>query len=42
MARELFGTDLDQDYHRRRQLDLASNHPLMTRSNSDRAQEPRA
>lgn len=40
--RELFGSALDDDYHRLRQLDIASNHPLLSRSNGEPAQEPRA
>jgi glycosyltransferase involved in cell wall biosynthesis len=39
---DLFGSGADDGYHRARQLDLASNHPLLTRSNGEQAREPRA
>lgn len=40
-GRELFGSAPDDDYHRSRQHDLASNHPLIGRPNVERAQERR-
>jgi glycosyltransferase involved in cell wall biosynthesis len=40
--RDLFGTAVDHDYHRKRQVDLASNHPLMSRPTNERASKPRS
>lgn len=34
---ELFGAAAADDYHRKRQVELANNHPLMTRANGDTA-----
>ena len=39
--RNLFGSAPDDSYHRERQVELASNHPLMSRPNTETAQEPR-
>ena len=39
---DLFGSAAVDDYHRARQLDLASNHPLMSRSNGAPARKGRA
>jgi glycosyltransferase involved in cell wall biosynthesis len=38
---DLFGSASDDAYHRNRQSELASNHPLMSRSNNEQAREPR-
>jgi glycosyltransferase involved in cell wall biosynthesis len=40
--RKLFGSAPDDGYHRERQIELASNHPLMSRPNSEPAREPRS
>jgi glycosyltransferase involved in cell wall biosynthesis len=40
--RGLFGSSRDDVYHRNRQIELASNHPLMSRSNNESAREPRS
>jgi len=39
---DLFGSAAADDYHRARQVDLARNHPLMGRSNSEPARKGRA
>jgi dolichol-phosphate hexosyltransferase len=39
---DLFGSMPNDGYHRTRQLDLASNHPLLSRGNGERAREPRS
>jgi hypothetical protein len=39
---DLFGSVEGDEYHRNRQLDLASNHPLMSRSNGEPARTERA
>jgi hypothetical protein len=35
--KDLFGAGVPDDYHRQRQLELASNHPLMSRADGDTA-----
>lgn len=40
-SRDLFGSAPDDGYHRARQVDLASNHPLIRRPNVEPAQDRR-
>jgi len=41
-TQDLFGSAIIEDYHRARQRDLASNHPLLSRPNGTRARDPRS